>query len=290
MQKYVSPKLSQELVNSVTESFGLNQSLYQQYISFCENIFKGELGISYTHRMEVSKVISHYFPFTATFALIVFLLEFLLAIFLAKFLYHKNNESLDKFVQKLGMGFYCFPSFVVALFLIYIFSIKLNLLPSSDLKSLDYDKMTLMGKTADYIKHMVLPVLTLLLSGFFVLFIYLHEKVKEISNKDFILKSRAEGKTESVIFWRHIFPNAVGPFLTISGIEVGILLSGTLITEVIFSLPGMGRLTVEAMLSRDYPLIVGITLLSGSLIIAANLITDLIRAFIDKRTIREFVN
>jgi ABC-type dipeptide/oligopeptide/nickel transport system permease component len=116
-----------------------------------------------------------------------------------------------------------------------------------------------------------------------VFFRYLRDNLEDIYNKTFILNLRSNGFSEKEIAWKHVIPNAVSPLVAAAGIELGVLLSGSLITEVIFGLPGMGRLAVNAIFTRDYPLIVGCTLVAGILIIVSNLLADFLKAKMDKR-------
>ena len=115
---------------------------------------------------------------------------------------------------------------------------------------------------------------------------YLKENLDDVYHKGFILQLRSSGVAESTILKKHVIPNAVRPLISIAGIELGILLGGALITEVIFSLPGMGRLTINSILSRDYPLVIGCALAAGALMILATFIADAIKMMIDKRMIK----
>ena len=118
---------------------------------------------------------------------------------------------------------------------------------------------------------------------------YLRDEIEIEYQKPFVRFLKSHGYEEKVILRKHILPNALNPFVSVAGVELGALLSGAVITEVIFGLPGMGRLTLEAVLSRDYPLVIGCTLASGVMVIAANLFADLVKAFLDKRTLQEGV-
>jgi peptide/nickel transport system permease protein len=123
-----------------------------------------------------------------------------------------------------------------------------------------------------------------------VFYKYLRDNLDEILNKQFVITLKGYGLTDSEIIKKHVIPNALSPLISVAGVELGVLLGGALITEVIFGLPGMGSLTVNAILNRDYPLVVGCTFISGLLIIISNLLADLLKACIDKRTFRELLN
>lgn len=282
-QKYLSSGLDPVLMETVKESFQLNSPVHVQYMSFITNIFKGDLGVSYDYRMPVISVIGEHLPFTLIFSSVSFVLQIFLSFYFAIKAAKNLNGKFDKVFSQMMMISYSTPTFVLGVILVYIFSVKLDMLPSSGIQSVDSEKMNSVSAIFDVLKHMILPFITLSLVEVSIFYKYLRDNLAEVFNKTYILNLRAGGMNEKKILLKHVIPNAINPLLSIAGIELGILLGGTLIIEVIFGLPGMGRLTVNAILSRDYPLVIGCTLVSGFLMIAANLLADLIRVNLDKR-------
>ncbi|MBP1682557.1 MAG: Peptide/nickel transport system permease protein, partial [Ignavibacteriaceae bacterium] len=185
---------------------------------------------------------------------------------------------------------YSIPAFVLGVALIYIFSVSLNLFPISGLKSLDYDYFTFFSQVLDKLHHLVLPLITLTLAGIALFYKYIKENMDEIFHQTFILNLKALGMKEDVILKKHVLPNSLRPLLSVAGVELGILLGGALITEVIFGLPGMGRLTVDSILARDYPLVIGCVFTAGAVMIAANFLADIIKLKIDKRLVKGILN
>ena len=285
-QKYISPQLNPELIEKVRESFNLDKPLIEQYGAFLVNSVEGNFGVSYNYREPVFKVIMNYLPFTLTFSLIVVIVQLILSFWLSFIAVDKLNSGTDKAISGFTLLLYSIPTFVAGVFLIYFFSVKLDLFPSSGLKSIDHSEMNLASQVWDYINHLVLPVITLSLGGIAVYYRYLRDNLEEIYNKPFILNLKATGISEKRITLNHVIPNALNPLITVAGIDLGLLLSGALITEVIFGLPGMGRLTVTAILTRDYPLVLGCTFIAGVFIVITNLTADIIKAKIDKRLIK----
>ncbi|MHB8339411.1 MAG: ABC transporter permease, partial [Ignavibacteriaceae bacterium] len=265
--KFISPDLSPKLAAKIRDSFNLNSSLVEQYKTFLFNLVRGNFGISYTYRMPVLSVIKDYLPFTLIFSSISFLIQILAGFFLALFSVKKINGAFDKTISKLSLIAYAIPSFVLGVSLILVFSSALNLLPSSGLSSFDFSSFSFFQRLSDYAFHLVLPLITLSLSGVAVYYKYLRENLEDVYNKTFVLNLRAQGFTEKEITRKHVVPNAINPLISVAGVELGILFGGALVTEVIFGLPGMGRLTVNAILSRDYPLVIGCTFISGVLVI-----------------------
>jgi len=285
-QKYLSPQLSPELIQKVRESFDLDKPIAEQYTAFLVNSVKGNFGVSYNYRVPVFDVIMTYLPFTLLFALIVVIVQLLLSFWLSFISVSRLSTKTDRFVSRFTLMLYSIPTFVAGVFLIYVFSEKLNVFPSSGLKSIEHNELGYIPQIFDYIVHLILPVITLSIGGTAVYYRYLRDNLEEIYNKPFILNLRAAGVKEKDIVLKHVIPNAVNPLITITGIDLGLLISGALITEVIFGLPGMGRLTVTAILTRDYPLVLGCTFTAGIFIIITNLAADLVKAKIDKRLIK----
>jgi peptide/nickel transport system permease protein len=289
-QKFISPALSPQLAEEVKESLNLNEPLHLQYFGFLSSVFQGDLGISYNFRRNVLSVIMDNLPFTFLFVTVSFILQLLISFWLAIKAVKKINGFLDRMLSKLTLFFYAAPVFVTGVFLVFIFAELLNLLPSSGLKSYNFQDYSFLGKIMDYLVHLILPAITLSLIEVAIFYKYLKGNLEDVYNKLFVLNLRANGISEKNILLRHVIPNAINPLITIAGIELGIMLGGTLIIEVVFGLPGMGRLTIDAILTRDYPLVIGCSLVAGALIIVANLGADMIKAAIDKRLLAGSLN
>lgn len=288
--KYISPELSPKLAEMVKKSFSLEGPLLSQYKMFIINLSKGDFGISYSYRIPVVQIISNTLPFTIIFSLISFIIQIVSGFLLAVLAVKKINGKVDKIISKISLTVYAIPSFAAGVFLIYVFSEKLNVFPSSGLSSFDTDLYPAVPKLLDYVQHLVLPIITLSFNGAAVFYKYLRDNLEDVFNKPFVENLRANGFTEKEIVWKHIFPNALNPLISVAGVELGLLFGGALITEVIFSLPGMGRLTVNAILSRDYPLIIGCTFVAGILVILTNFCADVIKALVDKRIAKGILN
>ncbi len=289
-QKFISPELSPKLAEKVRESFDLNSSMVDQYKTFIVNLAGGDLGVSYTYRIPVVSVIGEFLPFTVIFSLMSFIIQIAGGFLLALIAVKKMNGRADRTITKMSLGVYALPSFVIGVFLIYLFSEKLGMFPSSGLSSFGSGSMSFFGRTLDYLQHLILPLITLSLGGMAVYYKYLRDNLEETLNKTFVLNLRAHGFEEKEIIRKHVIPNSIGPLISVAGVELGILFSGALITEVIFGLPGMGRLTINAILSRDYPLVTGCTFTAGVLVIISNLAADLVKAKIDRRLLKGIMN
>lgn len=288
-QKFISPQLSPLLSEKVRETFALDKSITEQYLIFIRNIFSGELGISYDYRMPVTSIVSKAFPFTLAFSLTSFCVQLIISFLLIFFIYKRRGSFADRALNKIALTFYSTPTIIIGLVLIYFLSLKLNIFPSSDLRSLNFEELNPFEKIYDYISHLFLPLITLSLPGIVTFYNYLRSNIEITYQKSFVRFLTANGFSEKNIFLKHVLPNSIGPLISILGTELGILLGGAVITETIFGLPGMGRLTVNAILSRDYPLVVGCVLVSGTCVLFANFIADIIKVKLDKRLRTEII-
>lgn len=285
--KFIGPGLSPQLAERVKESFCLNGSLVSQYVIFIKNFLTLNMGFSYTYRTPVTDVIFQYMPFTMMFSLICIIVQVSSSLIIL--LTVRKYRSLDKLVSGIFLGVYSIPVFIIGIVLLYFFSFKLDFLPSSGAQSIG-ELNNIADKVIDGIRHLILPVVTLSIPGTAMFYTYLRENAESIYNKTYILYLRSMGLTESEILRKHIIPNAITPMISIAGIELGLLFSGAVITEIIFGLPGIGRLAMDAIFSRDYPLIIGCSFVSGVLIMLTNLIADYLKYKTDKRLLKEILS
>ena len=289
-KKFISAQLSPELSQKISEKFLLDKPVIEQYFAFLSNAAIGDLGISYNYRRPVMVVVWEYFSFSFVFSTLSICLQLIFSLSFALVVARRQNKLLSNTVSNFSLFVYSIPSFVLGVFLIYLFSVVLNLFPISGLKSLDYDSYSFTGKILDQLWHLLLPLITLSAAGTAMFYKYIKEGIDDVLHQTYILNLRAGGMKEKVILKKHVIPNAVSPLISVAGVELGVLLGGALITEVIFSLPGMGRLTVDSILSRDYPLIIGCVFTAGVVMIFANFLADIIKIKFDKRLLKGLLN
>ena len=224
------------------------------------------------------------------FSILSIFIQILFSFSIALFVSRRKNKLLNRGISNLSLFVYSIPSFVLGVILIYLFSVVLNVSPISGLKSLDHDQFSFIGKILDKFWHLILPLITLSAAGTAMFYKYIKEGMDKVLHQTYVLNLTASGLREKEILKKHVIPNAVSPLISVAGIELGVLLGGALITEVIFSLPGMGRLTVDSIFSRDYPLIIGCVLTAGIVMILANFLADIIKIKLDKRLLKGLLN
>jgi peptide/nickel transport system permease protein len=164
-----------------------------------------------------------------------------------------------------------------------LFGLKLGILPVSGLRSLNFDDLSTAGKIADMARHLILPVCVMSFTGLAALTRYSRSAMLEVIRQDYIRTARAKGLPESTVIWKHAFRNALIPVITLLGLMLPELIGGSFIFETIFAYPGMGRLGYDAIMARDYPVLMGIGTVVALLTLLGNLLADLLYAFADPR-------
>jgi peptide/nickel transport system permease protein len=193
-------------------------------------------------------------------------------------------------LANINLTIYSVPIFVSGILLVYIFSFQLNILPSSGLKSFDVGDENILWIIMDYSRHLILPVIASSFTAIPIYYKYLFGAIQDIRKTNYIKNLELLGFSKKTILFKNIIPNSLGSLISVAGVELGILLGGSVIVETIFGLPGMGRLTLSAVITRDYPLIVGAVLISSSIILLINLFADILKIFIDKRLLKNVLS
>ncbi len=280
---FISPKISPQVAEELRKQFGLDQPILIQYVSWLTNALKGDLGTSFSHQRPVAKVILTFLPNTALLAAAAIVIEVIVGLFLGSVAVRCYGSWLDKLVANTTLVVYTLPTFWVGFLLLTIFAYGLQLFPSSLMYSVDSESLPALDRAIDLLKHLILPACAIAISGAAAIARYFRSSLLKVQNSEYVTAARSLGVTERKIFFCYQLPNAVAPVITILGLEIGTLLTGAIVTETIFSWPGMGRLAVLAILARDYPLVMGCTLISGVVVIVGNLVADFLYARVDPR-------
>jgi peptide/nickel transport system permease protein len=281
---FLSPTLPISVAESARRSFGLDQPIATQFFTWFTHALTWDFGISYSTNRTVSTLIAEAFPVTLTLGLSAFVIQVLLGVSLAVASVRRYGSILDRALSAGGLLLYATPTFVFGVFLVSVFAFGLHLLPSAHAFSSSADDVAFFSSLLDRILHLILPVSTIALPGATGFSRYIRTHLLRIMEKPFVLAARSHGISESRILWKYALPPALVPAISLGGLELGTLLAGTVVTETLFALPGMGRLTVSAVLARDYPLLVGCTIVSGCVVIASNLLADIAHSILDPRT------
>jgi peptide/nickel transport system permease protein len=257
-----------EDLEQLRHTLGLDQPLGVQYVRYLEGLARGDWGRSMRYSAPVRSIVLQRFPATLELSLAALAVCLAIAIPAGVFSARRRGSGADRatsFFTLLGLSV---PNFALGPILILLFSIEIGWLPVS-------------GRGG--ISHLVLPAATLGAALAAILTRMVRGSMIEELSSDYVRTARAKGITETSVLFRHAFPNALIPVITIVGLQFGSLLAGTIVTETIFSWPGIGRLAVQAISARDYPLLQGCILIIAVSYVAVNLLTDLVYAVVDPR-------
>jgi peptide/nickel transport system permease protein len=280
---FLSPRISPQILERIKNQLGLDQPLAVQYWNWLKELLHGRLGYSFTHQQDVAGVVIEAFKNTASLAIAALFIEVAFGVLAGMIAARYENSWIDNVISYAALGFYTVPVFWVAIVLLLLFSYVTGILPSSQMHSIGAEQLSSLEYAWDFFKHIILPALTLGIAGAAGLSRFVRSQLSSVLREQYITVSRSYGLSESKILLHYALPNALLPVITLVGMELGGLLSGVLITETMFAWPGLGRLTVSAIFARDYPLVVGCTLIAGGAVIVGNLLADVLYSLADPR-------
>jgi peptide/nickel transport system permease protein len=271
-----------ETMAALRERFGLDKSVFTQLVNFLGHLATFDLGFSPRYNMPVLDMIMTRLPSTLLLMVTALSLALLLGIVLGSIMAAWAGHWPDRVLSVVVLLFYSMPGFWVGLMAVVLFSVKLGWLPSDSNMTIGAN-YTGWAIIADRAAHLVLPALAL--ASFFVA-VYARltrASMLEVQRQDFMRTAEAKGLHPFFIQLRHALRNALIPVTTVAGMHLGNLLGGAVVIETLFGWPGMGRLALEAVLARDFSVLLGVLLLSSFLVILANMVIDLLHAWLDPR-------
>jgi len=265
-----------EVVASLRHQWGLDQPIYVRYGVWMANIARGNLGESYFSHQTVLRLVGRAFPVTFELALLALIVAVAIAIPTGIISAVRPSSWFDLGATAVGFIGLSIPGFWLGIMLIYLFGAQLRWLPAGGFTPLSQ------GLPAN-LRSMILPAIALGTFASTQLMRYLRAGMLDVLNADYIRTARAKGLAAAMVLVRHAMRNAMIPFMTVLGVQMGYLLGGTVITESVFALPGIGRLVLNAILNRDYQVAVGIILLIAAAFVLVNLVVDLLYPVLDPR-------
>lgn len=270
------PRISDAALQAKEIAAGLDKPLIVQYFVWLWQLLQGNLGYSMKSYEPVSAMIGSHIGPTLLLMGASLALSLLIAVPAGIYSAVKQYSKGDYAVVTASFIGSSIPRFFLALILIYIFTVKLGILPSGGMNTLGMD-----GSVADTIRHMVLPVTVLAVSLAGSNIRYIRSSFLEILQQDYLRTARAKGIGYKRVIWKHAMRNALLPIVTVIGMQIPMLFGGAVIIEQVFSWPGLGLMTMTAIMGRDYPVIMGVCLLSAVVVLVSNLITDILYALVD---------
>jgi len=271
-----------EYLAQLRAKFGLDQPWYIQLARYVGNIVQLDLGYSFRHDMPVAKLVMDRLGPTLLLMIPTLAIAVSLGCFLGLIAATGLNTWRDTLISVFALVSYATPLFWVGLMLIVVFSIRLDLVPTSGMETIGmfYEGW---DRIRDIAWHMILPITTLSLFYLATYARLMRASLLEQSGMDYTVTARAKGVTERRIIYKHVLRNALLPVVTIAGVQIGSILGGSVIVESVFSWPGLGLLAFEALFARDLNLLLGIFFICSVLVVTANLLVDLLYSFLDPR-------
>jgi len=270
-------------LEAIRHEYHLDRPLREQYFHWLRGVVTLDFGRSMVDRRPVSTWIFERLPRTLMLSGIAFVLAAAIGIPIGLWSGAHSNRLLDRGSSIVFFLLYSLPTFWVALLLADLFSVRLGVLPLFGMSSDGYSELSLGGRIVDRTRYLILPVLTLTIGQIAIFARFSRSALSEVIRQDFILTARAKGVGEGALVWRHAGRNTLLPLITLLGLTIPYLLSGSLIVEAIFQWPGIGLLYFDSIWARDYPTIMGLTVVSAVLTLLASLIADILYAAADPR-------
>ncbi len=271
-------RLPKEIIAQQRANLGLDKPIYVQYFKWAGGLLRGDFGVSYTDQRTVLSEIRQRLPNTLILAGTAFALALLVAIPVGIYTAQRARSIPDHIVSGLSFIGLSTPVFWFGIVLIILFSVRFHVLPPSGMRTINEP-----NSFPDLLKHLIMPAIVLSMPTMAQFSRFVRASMLETLNQDYVRTARAKGLTSRVVTYRHVLRNALMPVVTIIGLTLPVVVTGAAITESVFGWPGMGRLAVDAAFTRDYPVVMGVTVLVAAAVVLINLLTDLVYMVIDPR-------
>jgi peptide/nickel transport system permease protein len=272
----LGPHAGPEQLAAVRLRMGLDNPFPERYAIWLGQVFQGNLGTSYLNGQTVDSLVASALPVTLELSFLSLVVAMLIAVPAGIIAAIRRGSVVDRIVTGTGFLGISIPAFMLAIILSYIFALNLRWLPATGYVRLTDDPI-------GNLRSLILPAVTLgtVLSTQFMR--YLRAGVLDVMHEDYVTTARAKGVRERTVVFRHIVRNALIPFITVLGLQLGYLLSGAVIIEQVFALPGMGRLALSSLASRDYEVVTGVVLIMAVIFVLINLAVDILYSVLDPR-------
>ena len=281
---YADPRVPPEVKEEIIRHFGLDKPVWQQFLAYIRNVFRGNLGVSYSFQRPVLAVIGERIPWTLAITVIPTLLSMAAGIYVGLIAAWHRGKAIDISLRVLGTATSSLPSFWLAMLLIILFAYQFRIFPLMGMVkaglSFSQNPLIFLGSVAH---HAFLPMLTLFLLSTPGYALVMRNAVISILGEYYILAAEGKGVPERQLLFRHVLKNAVLPLISMFTLSFVSVLNGAVLVEQVFSWYGMGLLTVRAAQARDFPLVQAAALISIGLTVTANFLADLVQAWIDPR-------
>ena len=290
VQVLIGPGMRADVIEQMRADFGLDQPVHVRYVRWVAALVRGDFGYSFSHNRPVASVIGDMLPNTLLLSGLALGVAFAVGMLLGVVQAVRQHSLADSVLSVVALFFYSMPSFWLALMLILTFSLYARnvwdwplFFPPSGRVSVDHAFLSPWGRLTDRVMHLVLPVASLSLVLAAGVARYMRGSMLEVVRQDYVRTARAKGLPERRVVFRHALRNALLPIVTLLGLYLPVLFSGTVFIETVFAWPGMGKTIVDAIGTRDYPLVMACSFIFAVMVVAGNLVADVLYALVDPR-------
>jgi len=297
--RFINPNVSPRVIEQMRHNLGLDQPLHIQYFKWLWSFIRGDFGYSFGQQQPIGQILPGVLWNTLQLTLVSLVLIFVIGMLIGIVQAVRQYSLADNVLSFVALFFYSMPSFWFALMLILVFSLNMNQyimghpgagrwlgwlqFPASGMTGVGYEYMTVPQQIGDRLKHIILPALALGIGNAAGVARYMRGSMLEVIHQDFIRTARAKGLSERAVIFRHALRNALIPIITLLGLYLPFLFSGAVLVETIFGWPGMGRAIVDAILQRDYPMVMATSFVIAAMVVIGNLVSDVMYAVVDPR-------
>lgn len=290
--RFINPNVSPRVIEQMRHNLGLDQPLHVQYFKWLWSFIRGDFGYSFGQQQPISDILMGWHGVlwnTLQLTLVSLVLIFVIGMLIGIVQAVRQYSLADNLLSFVALFFYSMPSFWFALMLILLFSLQATQhgwpisFPASGMTSVGYEFMTFGQQMADRFRHIILPAMAMGIGNAAGVARYMRGSMLEVIHQDFIRTARAKGLSERVVIFRHALRNALIPIITLLGLYLPFLLSGAVLVETIFGWPGMGRAIFDAILQRDYPMVMATSFVIAAMVVLGNLLSDVLYAVVDPR-------
>jgi peptide/nickel transport system permease protein len=289
--RFLNPNVPPEVVEQMRRNLGLDQPLHIQYFRWLTSFLQGDFGYSFGQMRPIAEILPEYLWNTVQLMLLAIVVIFGVGMLIGILQAVRQYSVVDNVLTFVALFFYSMPSFWFALMLILVFSLKASQwglpeflqFPPSGMTQVGYEFLPAGEKLLDRLEHLWLPVIALGIGNAAGVARYMRGSMLEVIHQDYIRTARAKGLAERTVIFRHALRNALIPIVTLLGLYLPLLLSGSVLVETIFAWPGMGRLIVDAIFQRDYPLVMATSFVAATMVVVGNLMADVLYAVVDPR-------
>lgn len=277
----LTPNISESTIKKEEARLGLDKPIYYQYWSWVSNFVQGDMGISKTNQPVLSRIVDRV-PNTIMLIFISIIISWLIALPLGIYAALHWRSTIDRILTVFSSVGMAIPSFFFAILMMF-FAVKTGWFPAGNLTSVGFEKMSLLGKILDLTHHLILPVIVISTISVAGIQRQVRANLLDVLEADYVKMARAKGLPENKVTYKHALRNAINPLITLLGFEFASLLSGSALVEMVFQYPGMGSLTLQAVLEYDLNLVMAALMISTVMLIVGNLLADILLKFIDPR-------